>query len=72
MLAHLRAFVRARPGAQSTSYWFGDHSGARMEGLLVFTEVSARRLGTRQLERLLRLLGRRPAGPADRHDRLLA
>lgn len=39
-----------------TSYWFGDHSGARMEGLLVFTEVGARRLGTRQLERLLRLL----------------
>ena len=37
-------------------WWFGEHSGARMVGLLVFSEVAARRLGTRQLERLLRLL----------------
>lgn len=39
-----------------TSYWFGDHSGARMHGLLVFTEVDERRLGTRQLDGMLRLL----------------
>jgi NADPH:quinone reductase-like Zn-dependent oxidoreductase len=37
-------------------WWFGEHSGARMEGLLVFTEVEARRLGTRQLDRLLALV----------------
>jgi len=37
-------------------WWFGDHSGARMVGLLVFSDVAARRLGTRQLERLRRLL----------------
>ena len=36
--------------------WFGDHSGARVEGLLVFTEVARRRSGTAQLERMLRLL----------------
>ena len=36
--------------------WFGSHSGARIEGLLVFTEVAQRRLGTAQLERLLALL----------------
>jgi len=36
--------------------WFGDHSGARMVGLLVFTEVKSRRLGTKQLELLLTLL----------------
>ena len=37
-------------------YWFGGHSGARIEGLLVFTEVARRRLGTQQLERLLALM----------------
>jgi NADPH:quinone reductase-like Zn-dependent oxidoreductase len=37
-------------------YWFGDHSGGRIEGLLVFTEVSRRRLGTKQLERMLALM----------------
>jgi NADPH:quinone reductase-like Zn-dependent oxidoreductase len=37
-------------------WWFGDHSGGRMVGLLVFSEVAARRLGTAQLARLLRLL----------------
>jgi NADPH:quinone reductase-like Zn-dependent oxidoreductase len=37
-------------------YWFGDHSGARIEGLLVFTEVSRRRLGTKQLECMLALM----------------
>ncbi len=37
-------------------HWFGDHSGARLAGLLVFTEVAARRLGTKQLERMLVLL----------------
>ena len=37
-------------------YWFGGHSGARIEGLLVFTEVAQRRLGTPQLERLLALM----------------
>lgn len=37
-------------------YWFGGHSGARIEGLLVFTEVAQRRLGTQQLERLLALM----------------
>ena len=37
-------------------YWFGGHSGARIEGLLVFTEVERRRLGTPQLDRLLALL----------------
>jgi NADPH:quinone reductase-like Zn-dependent oxidoreductase len=37
-------------------YWFGDHSGARIEGLLVFTEVSRRRLGTKQLEHMLALM----------------
>lgn len=37
-------------------YWFGGHSGARIEGLLVFTEVARRRLGTRQLDRMLALL----------------
>jgi NADPH:quinone reductase-like Zn-dependent oxidoreductase len=39
-----------------TPYWFGGHSGARMVGLLVFTEVAERRLGTEQLDRLLQLL----------------
>lgn len=42
--------------ARVPPYWFGDHSGARLHGLLVFTEVAARRLGARQLERMLRLL----------------
>lgn len=37
-------------------YWFGDHSGARIEGLLVFTEVDRHRLGTAQLERMLALI----------------
>jgi NADPH:quinone reductase-like Zn-dependent oxidoreductase len=37
-------------------YWFGNHSGARIEGLLVFTEVERRRLGTSQLERMLALM----------------
>ncbi len=37
-------------------YWFGDHSGARIEGLLVFTEVDRHRLGTSQLERMLALI----------------
>ena len=37
-------------------YWFGGHSGARIEGLLVFTEVSRRRLGTQQLGRMLALI----------------
>jgi NADPH2:quinone reductase len=37
-------------------YWFGGHSGARIEGLLVFTEVDRRRLGTTQLEKLLTLI----------------
>jgi NADPH2:quinone reductase len=37
-------------------YWFGDHSGARMHGLLVFTEVDAHRLGTPQLDRMLALI----------------
>ena len=37
-------------------YWFGGHSGGRIEGLLVFTEVARHRLGTRQLERMLTLL----------------
>jgi NADPH:quinone reductase-like Zn-dependent oxidoreductase len=37
-------------------YWFGGHSGARIEGLLVFTEVHRRRLGTPQLERMLALI----------------
>lgn len=37
-------------------YWFGEHSGARVEGLLVFTEVARRRSGTAQLERLLTLI----------------
>jgi NADPH:quinone reductase-like Zn-dependent oxidoreductase len=37
-------------------YWFGDHSGGRMSGLLVFTEVDAHRLGTQQLERMLDLI----------------
>ncbi len=37
-------------------YWFGDHSGARIEGLLVFTEVDRHRLGTTQLERMLALM----------------
>jgi NADPH:quinone reductase-like Zn-dependent oxidoreductase len=37
-------------------YWFGEHSGARIEGLLVFTEVDRHRLGTAQLERLLALI----------------
>lgn len=43
------------PGAVDT-YWFGGHSGARMVGLLVFTEVEARRLGTVQLDRMLALI----------------
>lgn len=43
------------PGSVDPS-WFGGHSGARMIGLLVFTEVDARRLGTQQLERMLALL----------------
>jgi NADPH2:quinone reductase len=37
-------------------YWFGDHSGARIEGLLVFTEVDRHRLGTAQLDKLLALI----------------
>jgi NADPH:quinone reductase-like Zn-dependent oxidoreductase len=37
-------------------YWFGSHSGGRIDGLLVFTEVARGRLGTPQLERLLALL----------------
>jgi NADPH:quinone reductase-like Zn-dependent oxidoreductase len=37
-------------------YWFGEHSGARIEGLLVFTEVARHRLGTTQLERMLALM----------------
>ncbi|HEX5018594.1 MAG TPA: zinc-binding dehydrogenase [Actinomycetes bacterium] len=37
-------------------YWFGSHSGARIEGLLVFTEVARHRLGTPQLDRLLALM----------------
>ena len=37
-------------------YWFGDHSGAQIVGLLVFTEVDRHRLGTAQLERLLALI----------------
>lgn len=37
-------------------YWFGDHSGARIEGLLVFTEVDRHRLGTAQLEKMLTLI----------------
>jgi NADPH:quinone reductase-like Zn-dependent oxidoreductase len=37
-------------------WWFGEHSGARMVGLLVFSEVEERRLGTRQLDRLLALV----------------
>jgi NADPH:quinone reductase-like Zn-dependent oxidoreductase len=37
-------------------YWFGGHSGARIEGLLVFTEVTRRRLGTQQLQRMLALM----------------
>lgn len=37
-------------------YWFGNHSGGRIEGLLVFTEVARRRSGTAQLDRMLALL----------------
>ena len=37
-------------------YWFGGHSGGRIEGLLVFTEVARHRLGTKQLERMLALM----------------
>jgi NADPH:quinone reductase-like Zn-dependent oxidoreductase len=37
-------------------YWFGEHSGARIEGLLVFSEVARHRLGTSQLERMLALM----------------
>ena len=37
-------------------YWFGSHSGGRIEGLLVFTEVARGRLGTTQLERMLSLI----------------
>lgn len=37
-------------------YWFGDHSGASIEGLLVFTEVDRRRLGTAQLDKMLSLI----------------
>ncbi|MEO8107770.1 MAG: zinc-binding dehydrogenase [Actinomycetes bacterium] len=37
-------------------YWFGDHSGARIEGLLVFTEVDRHRLGTTQLDQMLALI----------------
>jgi NADPH:quinone reductase-like Zn-dependent oxidoreductase len=37
-------------------YWFGDHSGAQIVGLLVFTEVDRHRLGTAQLERMLSLI----------------
>ncbi|MFZ0323531.1 MAG: zinc-binding dehydrogenase [Actinomycetes bacterium] len=38
--------------------WFGSHSGATMIGLLVFTEVEQRRLGTAQLTTLLDLVAR--------------
>lgn len=38
--------------ASVDSGWFFDHSGARVEGLLVFTEVAQRRLGTTQLRKL--------------------
>ncbi len=37
-------------------YWFGDHSGARIKGLLVFTEVDRHRLGTAQLDKMLSLI----------------
>jgi NADPH:quinone reductase-like Zn-dependent oxidoreductase len=37
-------------------YWFGEHSGAQIVGLLVFTEVDRHRLGTAQLQRLLALI----------------
>ncbi|HVQ86839.1 MAG TPA: zinc-binding dehydrogenase [Actinomycetes bacterium] len=42
--------------AKLDSGWFGDHSGARIEGLLVFTEIAQRRLGTKQLDGLVRLV----------------
>ena len=42
--------------ANIDSGWFGAHSGARVEGLLVFTEVAQRRLGTTQLQDLVRLV----------------
>ena len=42
--------------AKVDSGWFGDHSGARIEGLLVFTEVAQRRLGTTQLDGLVHLV----------------
>ena len=42
--------------AQVDSGWFGAHSGARVEGLLVFTEVAQRRLGTKQLDGLVGLV----------------
>jgi len=46
----------AGDSAEIDPHWFGDHSGSRLAGLLVFTEVAARRLGTKQLERMLALL----------------
>ena len=43
--------------------WFGDHSGAHVEGLLIFTEVAKRRSGTQQLARMLSLLAAKRLDP---------
>jgi len=43
--------------------WFMSHSGASMVGLLVFTEVRERRLGTDHLTRLMQLVATRALDP---------
>ena len=43
--------------------WFLTHSGAAMVGLLVFTEVEQRRLGTAQLDQMMQLIANRHLDP---------
>jgi len=43
--------------------WFATHSGASMHGLLVFTQVAQRRLGTEQLTKMLQLIADRQLDP---------
>ena len=47
-------------------YWFGDHSGARIEGLLVFTEVGPATTRHRAARAHAAAHRRRPARPAGR------
>lgn len=48
--------------------WFAQHSSSQVIGLMVFTEVEQRRLGTQQLDHLMQLIGAGQLDPQIAHE----